>query len=200
MGGNASPLIADLVLCSMEMKFVLNRRNLNIALQLRFTLRYLDDGINLNCGDFSEVTNSIYPDSLPFDVTSTANNTAANFLDISLQIQNQGELEIKVYNKTDIFNFNVIKYGSYNSNIHTKVGFQVYFSENLRYLRITNQLSEFEMRSREIFLQFLKNGFPREGLLLQFHKFICKYSNLGFKFKLYQPKDWDHSYQRIFCN
>ena len=55
MGGNASPLIADLTLCMMEFNYCKSHARSNIL-----AVRYIDDILALNCPDFINKAASIY--------------------------------------------------------------------------------------------------------------------------------------------
>ena len=111
MGGNASAQIADLTLAVLEYKHLKNMRNTNF-----FLCRYIDDLLVLNYPDFNNFARAVYPNELDLKKTNTYDNTV-NFLDICINITGNG-LKITLYDKTDDFNFRVIKYGFADSNVH----------------------------------------------------------------------------------
>ena len=59
MGGNASPMIADLTLAIMELNFLKNTKNKDRARQAQFTCRYIDDILSFNCPTFLEIASEI---------------------------------------------------------------------------------------------------------------------------------------------
>ena len=109
MGGNASPLIADLVLSMLEYDFLTNINNKTIAKTMSYTMRYIDDILSINCDNFLVHAKLIYPSCLPLENTAKSKYESC-FLDIMVCLCT-GKHRIAVYNKTDDFNFDVVRYG-----------------------------------------------------------------------------------------
>ena len=55
------------------------------------------------------ITLMIYPEELEIKET-TDNNTSSSFLDLLLEFDNDNRLRVKIYDKRDDFNFNIVNY------------------------------------------------------------------------------------------
>ncbi len=172
MGGNSSPAIADLTLVGLEQTFIHNPIYNHFARICKFVARYIDDLVIINCADFLVIARNIYPASLTLEETSTPDR--APFLDLDLQLRGD-QVVHSVYNKTDNFNFNVIRYGFADSNVHTTVTLRVFYGEIIRFSRLCSDLFHFESRLVELVQVFLTHGFCRSSLVQQFCKFTVNY-------------------------
>ncbi|KAI1720464.1 TB2/DP1, HVA22 family domain-containing protein [Ditylenchus destructor] len=99
-GGNASPLLADLMLTAMEIKYLGTCDNL-VKRELSVSFRYIDDLFSLN-ENIKNHTAAIYGNVLELNRTDNQNGTA--FLDLDIKLCN-GKIEIKTYDKTRDFRF-----------------------------------------------------------------------------------------------
>jgi len=163
MGANSSPALADCTLAWFEFEFLSNPRNSQQARQANHSIRYIDDILSVNNPNFSTIADTIYPKSLPLECTSQIDR--CNYLDMSLDISSGGKLGVKIFQKTDSFNFPVIRYGFHDSNVHSSVGTKVFYSELIRFARVTNDSSNFCLRSRELFECFVNHGYPKHSLV-----------------------------------
>jgi hypothetical protein len=109
MGTNCAPLLADLFLHSYEADFIRgllkkNEKKLAIARSFNFTLCYIDDVLSLNNSRFGDFVDHIYPIELEIkDTTDT--DRSASYLDLHLEIDSEGRLRMKLYDKRNDFNF-----------------------------------------------------------------------------------------------
>ena len=75
-----------------------------LALSFNFTFRYIDDVLLLNNSRLGDFVDRIYPIELEIkDTTDT--DRSASYLDLHLEIDNEGRLRTKLYDKRDDFNF-----------------------------------------------------------------------------------------------
>ena len=189
MGGNASPMLADLSLAMLEYRFLC--KNHNIAREMRFTKRYIDDLLCIKTEaatkTVTEIASQIYPASLELSVTS--NDNEATFLDSSIKINQNKRICIHVYNKTDDFGFEVVKYTALTSNISAKISYNVFYGELIRLARITNEFSNFSTRVKKLLDDFSKKGFPQIKLLQKINLFVENYGTILFKFGIFSKKD-----------
>jgi len=92
---NCAPLLADLFLYSYETDLIHGLRKQNekkLDRSFNFTLRYIN---NSRFGDFVD---HIYPIELEIkDITDT--DRYASYLDLHLEIDSQGQLRTKLYDK-----------------------------------------------------------------------------------------------------
>ena len=64
MGSNSSPKLADLTLTMMEFQFLKNSKNMQIAQDLKFAVRYIDDILTTNDHNFKDTSKNIYHESI----------------------------------------------------------------------------------------------------------------------------------------
>ena len=145
-------------------------------------MRYIDDILSINCNKFLEYAKQIYPSCLPLENTAKSNYESC-FLDIMVCL-NQGIHRIAVYNKTDDFNFHVVRYGFANSNVHTSMGYKVFYTQLIRIARICNNFNDFAPRIGQLVHTLLENGYNKVSLYHTFYKFASIYGTLLLKFKL----------------
>ena len=75
-----------------------------LARTINFTFHYIDDVLSLNNSRFGDFVDRIYPIVLEIkDTTDTA--MSASYLHLHLEIDNEGRLRTKLYDKRDYFNF-----------------------------------------------------------------------------------------------
>ena len=66
--------------------------------------RYIDDVLSLNKSRLGDFVDRIYPIELEIkDTTDT--DTSASYLDLHLEIDNEGRLRTKLYDNRDVFIF-----------------------------------------------------------------------------------------------
>ncbi len=192
MGNNASPLLADLSLSYLEFEYLTSHDKVVI-----WAKRYIDDLLVANFEKFMQIATCIYPPELPLKRTNVVLDRV-DFLDLAIRLVN-GRPVTSVYNKTDDFPFKVTKYGYSQSNVHSRVGLGTWYSQLIRFARISDEADNFEIRVAEMFREFLEHGFDRESLICKFFLFVSRYRALLFKFELCSRADFALFVQKIFC-
>jgi len=187
MGTNCSPLIADLTLAMMEFTFMTDPRNNDVRFKLKHTDRYMDDLKNLDCKEFMEICQRIYPRELPLNQTSVTGTKCA-YLDIDIELKN-GDIITSIYNKTDDFNFEVVRYVSYDSNTSVSVGLNTFYSQLVRIGRICSEINGFRCRTTELYNAFRKKNYNRKILVKRLLEFMFDYRALVFKYGLVSKRD-----------
>ena len=131
MGTNCAPLLADLFLYSYEADFIqglLMKNDKKLTRSFNFTLRYIDDVLSLNNSRFGDFVDRIYP--IEFEVKDTTDtDTSASYLDLHLEIDSEGRLRTKPYDKRDDFNFPIVNIPFICSNIPAALAYGVYISQ-----------------------------------------------------------------------
>ena len=132
MGTNCAPLLADLFLYSYEADFIqglLKKNEKKLARSFYFTFRYVDDVLSLNNSRFGDFVDRIYPIELEIkDTTDT--DRSASYLDLYLEIDSEGWLRTKLYDKRDDFNFPIVNFPFICSNIPAAPAYGVYISDD----------------------------------------------------------------------
>lgn len=186
MGGNTSPLLADLTLSVCEYRFLTNKDNAGERINLRHTMRYIDDLLCINAPMFLDTCHSIYPAELPLEHTNPGSYTECNFLDLGIQITSTEQLKLNLYNKTDVFNFDVIRYVHSTSNIHSQVAFNTFFGQLVRFARICSHQKDFVCAAHNLINSFISKGYSPNDLDRITAKMFKTYSMLVAKFGFHQ--------------
>ena len=179
MGGNASPFIADLCLAWAEYSFMLQlsksklEADIILAKSLSNNSRYIDDIAVVNMLSFSNIAKRIYHNSLPLEESEFGYHYD-NFLDLCIRIHNNQFL-IGIYHKVDDFNFEVINFPFPESNIHSKIAYNAFYSQLVRFFRLCNNLNDFSRRVQLLFRKLKKRGYESSILKRFFFKFDKRY-------------------------
>ena len=87
-----------------------------IARSFNFTVRYIDDVLSLNNSMFGDFVDRIYSIELEIkDTTDT--DRSASYIDLHLEIDSEGQLRTKLYDKRNDFNFPIVNFPFTCSNI-----------------------------------------------------------------------------------
>jgi hypothetical protein len=101
VGTSCAPLLADFVLYSYEADFIqglLKKNEKKLARSFNYTFRYIDDVLSLNNSRFGDFVDRIYPIELEIrDTTDT--DRSVSYLDLHLEIDSEGRLRTKLYDK-----------------------------------------------------------------------------------------------------
>jgi hypothetical protein len=131
MGTNCAPLLADLFLYSYEADFIqelLKKNEKKLARSFNFMFCYIDDVLSLNNFRFGNFVDRIYPIELEKkDTTDT--DRSASYLDLHLEIDSEGRIRTKLYDKRDDFNFPIVNFPFICSNI--PAAWSIYFSDDM---------------------------------------------------------------------
>jgi hypothetical protein len=104
--------VTDVLLYLHEADFIqglLKKNEKKLAQSFNFTFRYIDDVHSLNNSKFGDFVHRIYPIELQVkDTTDTARS--ASYLDLHLEIDSDGQLRTKLYDKRDDFNFPIVNF------------------------------------------------------------------------------------------
>ena len=183
MGGNASPLIADLYLSWLEYCFLeklVRAKDFHLVHKLKHNSRYIDDIAVPNLDNFLEIASRIYPKEIPLE-QSSSNKVHDTFLDLDITVH-EGNFLFKVFHKVDLFNFEVISFPFLESNIPRSICYNTFFSQLIRFTRICSNLSGFAERVLLIYNKLTNRGYDNCSLHNTFNKFLSHYSDEVMKF------------------
>ena len=81
-------------------QWLLKKNEKKLTRSFNFTFRYIDDALSLNNSRFGDFVDRIYPIELEIrDTTDT--DRSASYLDLHLEIDSDGRLRTKLYDKRD---------------------------------------------------------------------------------------------------
>ena len=190
MGGNASPLIADLFLANLEFKYmdklvntkqnnVNYNRNIRLAKKLSDNSRYIDD--ILICGlrdinEFLQYSSEIYPDSIPL-TAGNADHLKDTFLDIDIRIEDDN-FDTRIYHKVDDFNFEVVSFPFPTSNISDYITYNSFYSQLVRYAFISSKFDYFAARCKKLADSLILRGYKKHKFKINFKNFLANYYDI----------------------
>ena len=177
MGGKVSGWLSDCSLMVDEFKYIRRKISnglLNEANALKYFKRYRDDCTTLNCTNFIDIAGDIYDPSLSLSQEND-DLSKANVLDMEVNISERSCIT-KVYCKTDHFPFNVISLPFLESNIDGDLCHRVFYSQIIRFERLSSHREDFERRTRYLGEILISRGYHFSILERLFSKCITKYA------------------------
>ena len=104
------------------------RKNQNqLARSFSFAFRYIDDDLLLNNSRFGDFVDRIYPIELDIKYT-TDTDRSASYLGLHLEVDSEGWIRTKLYDKIYYFNFPIVNFPFIRSNIPAEPAYGVYIS------------------------------------------------------------------------
>ena len=134
----------------------LTKTDYNLAKRLSYNCRYLDD-ICTVLKDFETIPKDIYDNTLILE-GSTCSYKRDNFLDLYIRVIGD-KIVTGIYHKVDDFNFEVISYPFPDSNIHSSLGYSIFYSQLIRFHRLCNNKSDFLFRVKLIYEKLINRGY-----------------------------------------
>ena len=148
-----------------------------LARSFNFTFRYIDDVLSLNNSRFGDFVDRIYPIELEIkDTTDT--DRSASYLDLHLEIDSEGRLRTKLYDKRDDLNFPIVNLPFICSNIPAAPAHEVYISQLIRYSRSCDSYQYFLDRELLLTRKLLNQGFLLVKLKSSLRKFYGRHHDL----------------------
>ena len=194
MGGNCSPLLADLFLSHCEfvfMKSLLAEKKFGLARLLSATSRYIDDLCIVNYRHFVNLLPKIYPNDLVAERNGN-NDKSTDYLDIKINIV-YDRLYTSVYHKVDDFPFPVVLMTFPDSLIPRKMGLHVFASQIIRVLRICSKFEFVIERTQRIASILVKRGYSVKELRRGATNILRKHTKLLLKFGVSSCKEFFNS-------
>ncbi len=178
MGLPVSGYVATLSLGWWEFQFTdkLAKRDKQLAITLSDVTRYYDDMCVTNFGDFDNIAKSIYPPELPL-LRSTNDIMRDSFLDLDILVEDV-HFKVGIYNKTDLFDLPVITFPLPDSNISTKVVYNCFYSQLVRFATLCTDLNRFVERTNILYTKLIYRDYSSYILLKTYEKCLNNYSQL----------------------
>ena len=181
MGGNSSPLLADMCLSWYEYIYLKSNNTKPFKL-----FRYIDDILVINTPDCTQILREIYGDELQLERT---NNCIEKGQYLDLNISTKPSLTLTVYDKTRDFNFPVIKFPNIDSCITSSIVYNCMYAQLLRFGRICNHLDQLVFNSKRLYNELLLKGADKTRLHVSLLRFCHRYSGMMAKFGIVNKKD-----------
>jgi hypothetical protein len=180
MGPNCTTLLVDLFLYSYKADFIqglLKKNEKKLVRSFNFTFHYIDDVLSLNNSRFGDFVDRIYP--IELEIKDNADTgRSASYLDLHLEIDSEGRLRTKLYDKRDDFNFPIVYFPFICSNIPGAPAYEVYISRLIRYSRACGSYQDFLDRGLLLTRKLLNQGFLLVKLKSSLRKFYGRHHDL----------------------
>ena len=145
LGTKCAPLLTDFFLYLYEADYIqglLKKNEKKLARSFNFTFRYIDDVLLLNNSRFGDFVDRIY--SFEFEIKDTTDpDGSASYLDIHLEINIEGWLRTKLYDKRYYFNFSIVNFPFICSNIPAAPAYEVCIYQLIPYSRAYGSYQDF---------------------------------------------------------
>ena len=185
MGTNWAPHDADLFLFCYERDFMMSLSDNNqtdIIEAFNSTSRYLDDLLNIDNPYFEQMVGQIYPTELQLNKANSS-DTEAPFLGLNLSITS-GIVSSKIYDKQDIFNFEIVNFPFLDGDVPRSPSYGVYISQLIRFARVCSNVEDFNNRNLILTAKLLKQGYRYHKIRKAFTIFYHRYSELIFNYNI----------------
>ena len=139
-----------------------------------------DDLISEDNVKFGEYVPQIYPKELILKKTNI-DDKQAEYLDLQINIREDGRIETKLYDKRDDFNFEIVNCPYLDSNIPLGPAYGVYISQLVRYSRVCCNYEDFKVRHLILVQKLLKQSYEKKRLRKAELKFHHYYNNFVHK-------------------
>ena len=153
------------------------------SIDYSITNRYIDDIFSPNDHKFSDYVYDIYPVELEIKET-TDGKYHSSFLDLLLEIDKDSRLRVKIYDKRDDFNFDIVIFPFLCGNIPQSPSYGVYISQLIRYARASTLYDDFLSRSCRLTSKLMEQGYERFKLISAFKKFFGRHKILFDRYKV----------------
>ena len=103
------------------------------------------------------------------------------YLDLSITVSDR-EFVIKVYCKTDDYDFEVITLPFLESNVDDLMCYSVYFGQILRFMRLCSKKEDFIERAKMLSAMLISRGYTRGRLPTKLNQVLERYKHEWSKF------------------
>ena len=153
MGTDCAPFVANLVLYKMERDWIhkkLANNEYEKLAHFRYAKRYIDDLLLVNNRNQIELAkDEIYGADLVLKRTNPNNDKGGNFLDTQLDVVS-GRINRRIYDKRDEFNFEIVKFPSFPSNVPFGNAHNLLSAQLTRFARISYFVDDFFRRTKQL--------------------------------------------------
>ena len=195
MGLDSGTDIANLLLYSYESDYVgeISKVDLLTARKFKLNGRYIDDLFVANFPTFRDHIYRIYPRDLEIKLESN-NTKVVTYLDLKIESENS-ILKFSVYDKRDDFSFDIVNFPYIDSCIPKKSAFGVYYSQLIRYARLSSKYEDFLLRCRSLVDKLKTQGFKEYNLKRLTSRFFKEKHDILVKYNIPNTDDF---FQNIF--
>ena len=184
MGTSCAPHKANIYLHQYEHEYFIKLYEENKLIELaklENIFRYQDDLLSMNdFGLFESIICDIYPREMIINKTNISVRKS-NYLDLNISIY-RGKFYVKLYDKRNDYNFDVINYPFLDGNIPKGQSYGVFISQLVRLAHINSSFNNFVSDCKVLVKKLTKQSFDVAALRKRFEIFVDKYFYIWGKF------------------
>ena len=182
--------IANLLLYSYESDYVgeISKIDLSLARKFRLNGRYIDDLFVANFPTFRDHIYRIYPRDLEIKLESN-NTLEVTYLDLKIKSENS-LLNFSVYDKREDFSFDIVNYPYIDSCIPKKSALGVFYSQLIRYNRLSSKYADFLLKGRSLVNKLKTQGYKENELKRLASRFFKEKQDLLMKYDIPNTDDF----------
>ena len=180
VGTNCAPLLADLFLYSYENEFLNNMiksGHRRLARSFNLCCRYINDLIVFNNKKFLDYLKEIYPSELTVEKANKSDHLA-DYLDLKFIMDSGGKLSTRLYDKCNDFDFHIVSFPFFFSNIPSGPSYGVYISQLIRYAQFCSHYEDFRSCHKCLVDRLVPQGYRALSLEKSFKNFYGRYQDL----------------------
>ena len=156
---------------------LLRKKDKKLTISFNSTFRYIDDVLSLNYSKFGDYVQHIY--SIELEIKDTTDTVkSASYLDLHLEIDNEGRLKTKLNDKRNNFSFPIVNFPFLSSNISAAPVHRVYISQLIRYSRTCICYHDFLDRGLLLTRKLVNQEFQMVKLKSSLRKFYGRHHDL----------------------
>ncbi len=162
IGADQAPYQANLGLYKDEFIFIeklCRDKDFATARTFNHTHRYQDDvNPKNNFNNFNKYKDTIYSPGLTINKENIG-QTSTSILEIDMVIDpDSKQFHTSLYDKRTNFGFPIVKYTTSTSNVHTKVVYNIFITQVIRYSRVCNRLPPFLYALKTLYKTMIGKG------------------------------------------
>ena len=190
IGSDSGADIANLLLFSYESDYIekVSKQNINLARKFNTCYRYIDDLFVGNLNTFHEHIYKIYPRELLINPESNNPKDIA-YLDLRIRLENDS-IDFSIYDKRDNFSFEIVNFPYIDSCIPKKSALGVFYSQLIRYGRISSKLIAFKSKIKGLVDKLKSQGYKTEDLRRLSLRFFKERREIIEKFQIANGNDF----------
>jgi hypothetical protein len=149
--------------------------------------RYIHDVLSLNNSKIGDFDDRIYPIELEINDT-TDTDRSASYLELHIEIDSEGQLKTKLYDKRDYLNVPIVNFPFIGSNNSAAPAYGVYISQLIRYSRAFVSYQDSLDRRLLLTMNLLSKGFLWVKLKSSLQKFCGRNHDMVARYGIYVPQ------------
>ena len=126
----------------------------------------------------------IYTTELQLNWANSSDTKHLFLIWIYVYIPHNGTVSIKIYDKLDDFDFDVVNFPFLDGDVPRRTSYGVHISQLIRFARASSNLSDFDCRNKALTAKLLRQGYRYFKLRKMFSKFYLRHSALVEKYSV----------------